>query len=77
MLQKFDKMKFLRYHDNVLVMQKNLVYNLFVICLSREQPEPFTPYSQNTDIDNYFVHYILIGSKLMLGNVRNVTINFC
>lgn len=45
MLQKFDKMKFLRYHDNVLVMQKNLVYNLFVICLSREQPEPFTPYS--------------------------------
>ena len=27
MLQKFDKMKFLRYHDNVLVMQKNLVYN--------------------------------------------------
>lgn len=22
MLQKFDKMKFLRYHDNVLVMQK-------------------------------------------------------
>lgn len=45
MLQKFDKMKFLHYHDNVLVMQKNLVYNLFVICLSREQPEPFTPYS--------------------------------
>lgn len=45
MLQTFDKMKFLRYHDNVLVMQKNLVYNLFVICLSREQPEPFTPYS--------------------------------
>lgn len=23
MLQKFDKMKFLRYHDDVLVMQKN------------------------------------------------------
>lgn len=43
MLQKFDKMKFLRYHDHVLVMPKNLVY--FVICLSREQPEPFTPYS--------------------------------
>lgn len=47
MLQKFDKMKFLHYHDNVLVMQKKpgTVYNLFVICLSREQPEPFTPYS--------------------------------
>ena len=44
MLQKFVKMKFLRYHDNVLVMHKNLVY----ICnlpFERTAYEPFTPYS--------------------------------
>lgn len=46
MLQKFDKMKFLRYHDNVLVMQKKQkTWYTFVICLSIEQPEPLTPYS--------------------------------
>lgn len=32
MLQKFDKMKFLRYHDNVLVMQKKNIKNLVYIC---------------------------------------------